>query len=242
MRSHPNRSITRIASTLFATLGAVSLLTLGSAHATDLPFDPAVPDTPSEPISVEFVTSIVGAPAGTPLSGPALEEETNRVSHGLRCPVCQGSSVGDSPSQSARNMKDEVRDLLAAGFTADQVVAYFEFSYGEFVRLEPKAEGFNLVVWLAPLLLLFGGAAITVVAIRRFSAQAPATAAVTGIESSDDDDGLGENDPAIEDPVDVDPELDPYLDRVRSLAYGGENGSAPHATSGGLNSDEKKDG
>lgn len=200
------------------TIAAVAMLLAGlTSPATVLAAGPVAPESPDEPISVEFVSSIVGAPAGTPLTGAALEDETSRVSHGLRCPVCQGSSVGDSPSQSARNMKAEVRDLLAAGFTADQVVAYFEFSYGEFVRLEPKAEGFNLFVWLAPLLLLLGGGAVTAVAIRRFSANAPATAATNEAAAAAGTRG-GETHDRV---ANVDPDLDPYLDRVRALTYGG---------------------
>lgn len=199
---------------------AMSVMALVASSAVASALEPVAPEAPSEPISVEFVTSIVGAPEGTPLLGAALEEKTNSVAAVLRCPVCQGSTVGDSPSQSARNMKAEVRDLLAAGFTADQVMAYFEFSYGEFVRLAPKAEGFNLFVWLAPILLLLGGGAVTALAIRRFSAGAPQAAAVVGASEDGSDDMDHDTDAA------VDPELDPYLDRVRALAYGTQATSA----------------
>ncbi|PYQ47091.1 MAG: hypothetical protein DMF59_19820 [Acidobacteria bacterium] len=44
---------------------------------------------------------VLGAPHGTPLSGTALEERTHEVASLLRCPVCQGMSVADSPSTDA---------------------------------------------------------------------------------------------------------------------------------------------
>src|SRR6185295_5186397 len=79
----------------------------------------------------------------------------------LRCPVCQGLSVADSPSTMASNMRAQVRELLAAGYDQDQVLAYYERSYGEFVRLQPSLHGVNWLVWLAPVAgLLLGGAVI----------------------------------------------------------------------------------
>jgi len=109
---------------------------------------------------------LIGEPAGEPLAGAALESETQEVSSLLRCPVCQGLSVADSPVDSARAMRGEVKELLAMGFTGEQVLDYFELSYGEFVRLEPKAEGFNLLVWIAPIAVLLLGVAIVVWQLR----------------------------------------------------------------------------
>ena len=81
----------------------------------------------------------MGAPTGRRSRGAALDARTQEVAALLRCPVCQGLSVADSPVHAAQNMKAQVRDLLAAGYDQDQVLAYFERSYGEFVRLEPPA-------------------------------------------------------------------------------------------------------
>src|SRR2546430_12202650 len=91
------------------------------------------------------------APRGQPLSGKLLDERTDEVGALLRCPVCQGLSVADSPATMARNMKAEVREKLAAGYDREQILSDFERSYGEFVRLEPPMRGVN---WLG----LFGPA------------------------------------------------------------------------------------
>lgn len=116
---------------------------------------------------------IVGPPAGPPLSGAVLEEESDRVAALLRCPVCQGLSVADSPAAMAVNMKKQVRDLVAAGYTEDQVLSYFEASYGEFVRLEPPMRGINWLVWLAPLFFLAAGVGVFARSIRRLSQKTP---------------------------------------------------------------------
>ena len=70
------------------------------------------------------------------MSGSALDAKTAEVSALLRCPVCQGMSIADSPSEMAVNMKHQVRALLERGYTQDQILDYFERSYGQFVRLD----------------------------------------------------------------------------------------------------------
>jgi cytochrome c-type biogenesis protein CcmH/NrfF len=54
-----------------------------------------------------------------------LEARTSAVASQLRCPVCQGLSIQDSPSDLSQQMRSLVRDQLAAGKTPDEVKAYF---------------------------------------------------------------------------------------------------------------------
>ena len=103
------------------------------------------------------VEATVGPPA-LAKPGPAeLEARTDQIASTVRCPVCQGMSVADSPSESARNMKHQVRALVAAGYDEAQILTYFESSYGEFIRLVPTARGFNLLVWILPVAMVLVG-------------------------------------------------------------------------------------
>ena len=149
---------------------------------------------------------ILGAPAGPARKGAELEAITNDVSALLRCPVCQGLSVADSPSSAAQNMKGQIRDLLAAGYDGPQVLAYFERSYGEFVRLQPPLRGINWMLWLAPAVALAGGGFVLARMTRRKAAAQPATAAAPTT--------------AAEPAAPVDPVLEGYREQVRALAYG----------------------
>lgn len=173
---------------------------------------------------LEAVARVAGAPQGPPLSGPVLDEETKRVAALLRCPVCQGLSVADSPADMAVNMRHQVRDLVAAGFREEQILVYFERSYGEFVRLEPPLRGVNWSLWLAPLagLLLGGGVVFWVL-------RGPARAAQPGAPRQDEaipaSDGSSARDPLPEDP-----RLAEYVRRVRELAYGWPGGLRPEGT------------
>jgi len=101
----------------------------------------------------------------------ALEAATARVASQLRCPVCQGLSIQDSPTELAREMKDVVRDQLAAGRTPEEVKAYFVSKYGEWILLEPQPHGFNLAVYLLPIAALLGGGGVVAVAVRRWTRQ-----------------------------------------------------------------------
>lgn len=96
----------------------------------------------------------LGSPVGEKLQGGELVARSREVGSLLRCPVCQGLSVADSPVPAAQSMQAKVQAMLAAGYSEDQVLAFFETSYGEFIRLSPKPEGFNLVVWILPLVAI----------------------------------------------------------------------------------------
>ncbi len=139
------------------------------------------------------VPDIAVAPQGAPVAGAMLDQRTNEVASLLRCPVCQGLSVADSPSTMAQDMKHQVRELLARGYTQEQILAYFERSYGQFVLLKPKFQGVSAMVWLLPIAALIFGAIVVLSKAKQLSGPEP------------------EPQPAPE------PEVDPYLSRVREL-------------------------
>ena len=106
---------------------------------------------------------------GRPLEDPAMEAEATRIASELRCPVCQGLSIQDSPSPLAQQMKDVIRAQLESGQSPAQVKQYFISKYGEWVLLEPEASGFNLLVYLIPWLALLAGAGVIFLAVRRWT-------------------------------------------------------------------------
>ena len=128
--------------------------------------------------------ALLGEPQGRPLSGSELRQATEQVTSLMRCPTCQGLSVADSSAPSALAMRAKAEVLMAAGYSEEQVLEYFESSYGEFIRLAPRPRGFNLLVWIVPILGLGLGVLLVVMRMNsgRKEKKAPATA----------DDGLEE--------------------------------------------------
>lgn len=107
-------------------------------------------------------------PAGPALTDPAeVQALTLSISRGLRCPVCQGLSVGDSQSEAAVAMKLRVQELVQAGYTEDQIVAYFVARYGTWVLLEPPREGMNTLLFVGPGLLVVAGLGAWLLRARR---------------------------------------------------------------------------
>lgn len=98
-----------------------------------------------------------------------LEARTAEVAAQLRCPVCQGLSIQDSPSELSQQMRSVVKDQLRAGKSPDEVKAYFISKYGEWILLEPKPKGFNVLVYLMPVLLVVIGLGWIVVAVRKWT-------------------------------------------------------------------------
>ncbi len=140
--------------------------------------------------------------AGSDPLQPALEARVQKLGKELRCAVCQGLSIADSPASMARAQLDKVRELVAAGKTDDEITSYFVARYGEWVLLSPRAEGFNWLVWLAPALLILGGFAVIIRQIRRAPPARVSNAASTAAASS----------PSVAVPT----APDEYLQRVRS--------------------------
>jgi cytochrome c-type biogenesis protein CcmH len=99
----------------------------------------------------------------------ALEARTREVASVLRCPVCQGLSIQDSPSELSLQMKDVVRQQLKEGKSPEEVKAYFVSKYGEWILLQPKASGANLLVYILPIVLVLGGAVFIWLMVRRWS-------------------------------------------------------------------------
>lgn len=99
------------------------------------------------------VAKVVGSPAPRALAARAHALETE-----LRCPVCQGLSVADSPSQLATGMRQIILAQLAAGRSPAQIRRYFTARYGSWVLLDPPNRGIGWLAWLTPLVGLAGGA------------------------------------------------------------------------------------
>jgi cytochrome c-type biogenesis protein CcmH len=98
-----------------------------------------------------------------------LEARTAEVAAQLRCPVCQGLSIQDSPSELSQQMRSVVKDQLRAGKSPDEVKAYFISKYGEWILLEPKPKGFNVLVYAMPILLVAAGLGWIVLAVRKWT-------------------------------------------------------------------------
>ena len=87
-----------------------------------------------------------------------LDSKARAVGATLKCPVCNGLALTESPSDFAKSMYAEVRSQVAKGQSPQQIKAFFVEKYGSSVLLEPPFSGVTLLVWLLPIGALALGA------------------------------------------------------------------------------------
>lgn len=75
----------------------------------------------------------------------------------IKCPVCQGEAISESPSETAVAMMDVVAERVEAGQTDEYILQYFTDRYGDGIRLDPRFELRTMLLWLLPAAALVGG-------------------------------------------------------------------------------------
>ena len=98
---------------------------------------------------------------------PVLQHRYEAINRELRCLVCQNQTIADSNATLAQDLRREVRDMIAAGQTDDQIRDFMIERYGDFVLYRPRMTAGNFLLWAAPVLLLVIGAFVLVRVVRR---------------------------------------------------------------------------
>lgn len=109
--------------------------------------------------------------------GGTTAARVERIAAGLRCPVCQGLSVKDSDSPTARDIRADIRRRVDAGQASSAIRQAYVDRYGEWILLRPRAAGFGALVWAVPAASLAGGTVVLAALFlrwrRRGSTRAP---------------------------------------------------------------------
>jgi cytochrome c-type biogenesis protein CcmH len=104
------------------------------------------------------VLAVLAAVAAVAVPRPETpDERVARIASELRCPVCQGLSVNDSPSESAREMRAMIERGVAEGKSDDQIRDEFRAAYGDWILLAPPAGDPRGLIWLVPLVAIAAG-------------------------------------------------------------------------------------
>ena len=99
------------------------------------------------------------------------EAEAQRLMEQIRCLVCQGQSIADSDADLAGDMRDMVRRRIDAGEKPSSIRAWLIQRYGSWITFMPPAEPLTWPLWLAPLVLLVGGAFLARTRLRKRAAR-----------------------------------------------------------------------
>jgi cytochrome c-type biogenesis protein CcmH len=117
-------------------------------------------------LGMQVAYAIDSAPA---FSDPAQQARYDRVIRELRCLVCRSETIADSNATLAADLRRQVREMMAAGKTDQEIFQHMTDRYGDYVLYKPPLAARTWLLWGGPILLLIGGAAIAVFVIARKS-------------------------------------------------------------------------
>ncbi len=104
-----------------------------------------------------------------PLSDATQEARAQALFDGVRCVVCQHEAIADSPAGIAADMRQLVREQVAAGRSDTEIQQDLVRRYGDFVLFSPPVRAGTWLLWFGPVALMFavGGGLLLMVRRRR---------------------------------------------------------------------------
>jgi len=114
------------------------------------------------------------------LLSQAMTPEVKRIGDrfACQCGSCN-NQVSTCPMlncHSATPLREEIAGMIGQGLNADQIVSAFVGKYGKVILAAPPAEGFDLMAWILPFIVLLSGFALVYWLIRMWLARKPALA------------------------------------------------------------------
>lgn len=97
------------------------------------------------------------AQEGGPTPSP---DEVNAIAENLYCPVCANVPLDACGTAACVQWRQQIADLLAEGYTEQEIYDYFAAQYGASVLATPPASGFNWVIYILPPALVLLAAAL----------------------------------------------------------------------------------
>jgi cytochrome c-type biogenesis protein CcmH len=88
------------------------------------------------------------------------QDRFDQLTKELRCLVCQNQNLADSDAPLAHDLRREVHAMLQTGQSDEQIKLFMVERYGDFVLYRPPVQTNTYLLWVAPLILLLGGALV----------------------------------------------------------------------------------
>jgi cytochrome c-type biogenesis protein CcmH len=106
-----------------------------------------------------------------PIEDPVIREQYEALIREVRCLVCQNQTIADSSAPLAADLRREIREMMVAGASAEQVTVFLTERYGDFVMYRPPVQPTTWLLWAAPTLLVGLGLLVFVRVLRQRSRQ-----------------------------------------------------------------------
>ena len=109
----------------------------------------------------------------TPLSDPVQEAKARAFMREIRCVVCQSQSIDESDAEIAAQLRNVIREQMAAGKSEDEIRDFLVARYGDFVLLKPPFKTTTLLLWVGPFVLVAIGFGIVLLQRRQNTVAVP---------------------------------------------------------------------
>jgi cytochrome c-type biogenesis protein CcmH len=98
---------------------------------------------------------------------PVVEQRLIAISEEMRCLVCQNESLAGSRSDLANDLRRELRTLIRAGRTDQEIREFMVSRYGDFVLYRPQVKPVTWLLWAGPFVLMVVGVGMLIRYLRR---------------------------------------------------------------------------
>ncbi len=100
--------------------------------------------------------------------GPqTAQDRVTALARQVKCPTCSGESAADSNSTTAKAIRVEMADAIAAGRTDRQILDSYLERFGDDALLIPTSSGLVGLVWILPVVFLaLAGAGLVLAFVR----------------------------------------------------------------------------
>ena len=85
---------------------------------------------------------------------PDQERRYHALIEDIRCPVCQGQSISGSNSSLAKDLREQVRQMILSNKSNEDIYQFMVDRYGDFVVFKPPLNWKTYLLWFAPLVFL----------------------------------------------------------------------------------------
>ncbi|TAL65483.1 MAG: cytochrome c-type biogenesis protein CcmH [Legionella sp.] len=92
-----------------------------------------------------------------PLDSPKKEAQFQHLLKDLRCLVCQNQDLADSNAELAKDLRQQVYELVQEGKSDTEISDYLTSRYGDFILFKPPFKAATLILWLGPFFFLILG-------------------------------------------------------------------------------------
>jgi len=104
---------------------------------------------------ISLCLGLANAREAVPLAeDPVVEARLVHISQELRCLVCQNESLASSRAELADDLRREVRDLIRANKSDQEIKDFLVSRYGDFVLYRPEIKPLTWVLWFGPFIVL----------------------------------------------------------------------------------------